>query len=258
MGGVPSAASAADQLQAGHHAERTVEPATLGHAVEVRADHERLGALAAQHRPQVAGLVLLDLDRAAWRATRGRTPGPAASRASTPGGGCPRARRCGWPARGDRRRHGRDRRRSCGSKRSSAVRPQRSEVGEGLLLAQPAGGVVDAHRAGDVEALRPRAAELLQQRQLLLGVDAFGDDLQAQRVAEAQQQLDDGAVEAVVAPCPTRRPGRSSARRPSAGAGSSSTSSRCRSRRWRRSRPGPQVVDHDDAGASMSPSGGSR
>ena len=50
------------QLQPGHHAERAVEPATLRHAVEVAADHQRVAALAAQHGPQVSGLVLVDLD----------------------------------------------------------------------------------------------------------------------------------------------------------------------------------------------------
>ena len=34
----------------------------MGHAVEVRADHQHLGSLAAQHRPQVAGLIGVDLD----------------------------------------------------------------------------------------------------------------------------------------------------------------------------------------------------
>ena len=50
------------QLQTRHHAERAVEPAALGHAVEVAADDQHVVALAAQHRPQVPGLVLVDLD----------------------------------------------------------------------------------------------------------------------------------------------------------------------------------------------------
>ena len=53
----------AQHLEPAHHAQRAVEPAAGRDGVEVRTDDHRVGALAAQVGPQVAGLVLLDLHR---------------------------------------------------------------------------------------------------------------------------------------------------------------------------------------------------
>ena len=75
----------AQQFEAGHHAQRTVEPAALGHAVEVAADDEHLRALAAQHGPQVAGLVGVDLDRQGGQRLAQQRARPRASRASSTG-----------------------------------------------------------------------------------------------------------------------------------------------------------------------------
>ena len=53
----------AQRLERPHHAERAVEPAAVRHGVDVGADHDGVGALTREPRPQVAGLVDLDLDR---------------------------------------------------------------------------------------------------------------------------------------------------------------------------------------------------
>ena len=47
---------------------------------------------------------------------------------------------------------------------------------------------VRRHRAGEVEALRPRHAEALETRQLLAGLDTFGRDLEV----EGARHRDDG------------------------------------------------------------------
>src|SRR5258708_4440957 len=49
-------------------------------------------------------------------------------------------------------------------------------------------------RAREVEALTDRAAEALEQAELVSGLDSFGDRGQAQRVGEAQHGGDHGAV----------------------------------------------------------------
>ena len=52
----------AQGLQGAHDAERAVEPAAVGHGVDVGADHDGLGPLAREARPEIAGLVHVDLD----------------------------------------------------------------------------------------------------------------------------------------------------------------------------------------------------
>ncbi len=118
IGGVPSAASGSQQFQAGHHAERAVEPPALRHAVEMAADHQRVVAFAAQHGPQVAGLVLVDLDGKGGQRLAQHCPRLAATRVSTPAGDCRRVLRCGRQGRGGRQRLVRER--SCDRKRSWA------------------------------------------------------------------------------------------------------------------------------------------
>ena len=50
----------AQHLERRHHAERAVEPAAVRHRVHVRADDDRVGPLAVEHGPDVAGLVDVD------------------------------------------------------------------------------------------------------------------------------------------------------------------------------------------------------
>ena len=50
-----TAAVAAERLDAGQHAERAVEPAAVGHGIEVAADDDGLGSRAGQRDPVVAG-----------------------------------------------------------------------------------------------------------------------------------------------------------------------------------------------------------
>ena len=53
----------AQRLESGHDAERPIQPAAVRHRVDVRADHDGLGALPCESRPEVARLVDLDLHR---------------------------------------------------------------------------------------------------------------------------------------------------------------------------------------------------
>ena len=62
-GGVPCLGERAQRLERAHHAERAVEPAAVRHGVDVRADHDGLGARCPRSPAQtIAGLVDLDLD----------------------------------------------------------------------------------------------------------------------------------------------------------------------------------------------------
>src|SRR5439155_22528880 len=59
--------------------------------------------------------------------------------------------------------------------------------------------LVDRARAREVEALRVVGTELVQARDLPLGLDALGDDLEAQRARHAQHGTDDRGVPVVAA-----------------------------------------------------------
>ena len=112
QGGVPCAASARSVSSARHDAERAVQPAAVRHRVDVRADHDGLGPRAREARPEVAGLVDLDLDRqlgealAQQRRARSPTRPSSTAAARRPG------RRSARPARADRRSRARADRRS--------------------------------------------------------------------------------------------------------------------------------------------------
>ena len=58
-----SSGERAQQFEAGHHAERAIEPTALGHTVEMRADHDGVVARAPQISPKVARFVGVDLYR---------------------------------------------------------------------------------------------------------------------------------------------------------------------------------------------------
>ena len=62
----------------------------------------------------------------------------------------------------------------------------------------PLGEAVEAHRPADGEALGDVAVHLDQQVEDVAVLDAFGDDLAAERVGEADRRLDHQAVAAVV------------------------------------------------------------
>ena len=64
------------------------------------------------------------------------------------------------------------------------------------MAQQPLGGGCRRHRAGDVPALRTVAAELLEARPHLLGLDALGHRFDAERVGEVDDRADDRPVAA--------------------------------------------------------------
>ena len=103
------------QLEPGHHAERAVEPAALGHAVEVAADDEHVVGRRRAGPPTGCRRRRCRPRPAASAAPRAAAPWPPATPASTPGGGTPPARRCGRPAGAGRSPPGRRRRRRSSS-----------------------------------------------------------------------------------------------------------------------------------------------
>ena len=112
----------------------------------------------------------------------------------------------------------------------------------------PAGDLVGGHRPGDPEALRELAPERAQDRHRGVVLDALGDDLEPEPLAELDGRADDAAVRRVAL-----EPGDEGAvdlqrRRPAAARGRRATSGRSRSRRRSAGSPSArEPLEHREA-----------
>ena len=103
------------------------------------------------------------------------------------------------------------------------------------------GHVLERSRAGEQETLAGDAAELEQLRHLLLVLDAFGDRLEAERLAEHHDRARELRPVVLLGQPARRRSDRSSGCRSGSDAGRTATSSPCRSRRSRGARRAPSA-----------------
>ena len=108
-GRAPGRGPCPEHAERRHHAERAVEPATLGHRVEVRAERQRGLGSPSQRGPEVSGRVGLGRRGRSRRAARRAASAPGATRRPSRHAGPRRPRRCGDRARAGRRSPGRRR-----------------------------------------------------------------------------------------------------------------------------------------------------